>query len=118
MDGIKTYYVTLNDYGLTSITMELKLISETEDLSQESRELALLLSKLTMKFAHTITNIEEYSGKPIPNANELVSKIEDKLYEKILQDAINDTGFDRTEAAALIGLSGASRPNQNGLGEG
>jgi adenine C2-methylase RlmN of 23S rRNA A2503 and tRNA A37 len=114
MDGIKRYYVNLNDYGLTSITMEFKLIAEMKDLSEESREIAAMLSRLTTLFVNTIINLEEYKGAPIPNASELVSKIEDKIYEKILQDAIEETGFDRIEAASLLGLSGVRHPKQHG----
>jgi hypothetical protein len=110
MSGIKAYYVNLNDYGLTSITMELKLIVEMGDLEPETKEIASMLSRLTTLFAHTIVNLEEYKGAPIPNASELVSKIEDKIYEKILQDAIEETGFDRAEAASLLGLSGVRHP--------
>lgn len=113
LDGIKRYYINLNDYALTSITMELKLISEMEELGEESKEVARLLSKLTTLFAHTIVNVEEYKGMPIPNASDLVSKIEDRIYEKILQDAIQETGFDSLEASSLLGLSGVRRPSKH-----
>lgn len=106
---VKRYYVTLNDYGLASLTMELKLIAESENFSPKTRELALSISQLTILYAHTLINLSEKPTK-LQNGDIILSKINNQFYEKMLAEELLANKYSRQEAASYLALKGIHAP--------
>lgn len=108
IEEVRRYYITLNTYGMQSITSELQALSASDKVKPESKKIATLLSYLTVMYHYTINQQSNSGSIQLESGAELIAKIFSSFYESMLDNLVYKEQYSRKEAASYLALNGVS----------